>query len=47
MDSIFDTTDEEGVDISVRTDGVWRSLNKVEGVIFEVETKLAIHKKNE
>lgn len=47
MDSIFDTTDEEGVDISVRTDGVWRSLNKVEGIIFEVETKLAIHKKNE
>jgi len=33
---IFDTAKDAG-DITVRTDGVWRNLNDVDGILFEVE----------
>lgn len=34
---IFDTLKDDG-DITIRTDGIWRNLNDVDGILFEVET---------
>jgi len=44
--SIFNTLDDEGVDISVKTDGIWQTIEDYTGILFEVETTTAIHNVN-